>query len=372
MKTMPKKKLTKTKNSPPRRLWRVFWRKLWQQRNWFSRIAIITVAVVIAFTAGMYGIAQWYINKHQNEPVKFGVTFIPDYARLLGVDPKETMQAMIDDLGIRHFRLVSYWKIHERYPDSYDFSELDWQFEMASKAGAKVSLAIGLRQPRWPECHEPDWVKGRPIEAWYPQLKEYMGEVIERYGDNPALESYQLENEFFMTVFGICPDHSRWRLEDEFDYVKEIDANTPVIISRSNNWLGLPLGGPRPDEFAISVYKRVWDKTFTKRYFEYPMPAWFYGALAGATELLTGKDMQIHELQAEAWLPEGYLMYNAPLSELYKSMNPERLKDRIKYGVDTGMRDIDLWGVEWWYQMKTKRGAPELWDTAKTELAKYQ
>ncbi len=323
------------------------------------------------FTAGMYGVAERYIWKHRNEPLKIGATFIPDYSRRFGLDPQETMDAMINDLGIKQFRLVSYWKNIEPTQGTYDFSELDWQFDKVAKAGGKISLAIGLRQPRWPECHAPKWAEEQQMSEWYPELKTFMQKVIERYKDNPTLESYQLENEFFMDVFGICPDHSRWRLVDEFNFVKSLDSKTPVIISRSNNWIGLPTGDPRPDQFAISVYKRVWDKTITKRYFEYPLPAWFYAALAGGGEIATGKTMIIHELQTESWLPEGFDMETASVDELYKSLSPERLKDRIEYGVATGMKDIYLWGPEWWYYMKIKRGEPALWDTAKTKLSEY-
>ncbi|MDQ3094195.1 MAG: beta-galactosidase [bacterium] len=343
-------------------------------RQWQKRVLIVLVAVVVGWTGVMYATAQWYIAKHKEEPLRIGATFIPNYSRYFGLDPKENMDAMINELGVRQFRLVSYWKEIEKTEGQYDFTELDWQFEKVAAAGGKVSLAIGLRQPRWPECHPPDWINARAdnIDVWYPKLRTFMSKVIERYGNNPTLESYQLENEFFMTVFGICPDHSRWRLVEEYDLVKSLDKDTPVTISRSNNWIGLPLGDPRPDEFAISVYKRVWDKSVTKRYFEYPLPAWFYASLAGGAEIFTGNDMVIHELQAESWLPEGMNMQTASTEELSKSLNAERLKDRIKYGVATGMRDIYLWGPEWWYFMKTKRGEPALWDTAVVELAKYR
>lgn len=348
----------------------VYIKKFWKASLW-QRIVCVILAVILSFFVGMYGVGVWYIQKHKNEPLRIGATFIPNYARFFDLDPKDTMQKMIDELGVRQFRLVSYWKDIEKTEGNYDFSELDWQFEKAATAGAKVSLAIGLRQPRWPECHAPEWAAAQPLEQWYPKLKTFMSKVIERYGDHPILESYQLENEFFMTVFGICPDHSRWRLVDEYNYVNQLDTNTPIIISRSNNWVGLPLGDPRPDKFGISIYKRVWDKTFTKRYFEYPMPAWFYSALAGGGEIMTGNDMVIHELQVESWLPDGFDMKTASVEEVYKSMNPERLKDRIKYGVATGMREMYLWGPEWWLYLKEKRNAPELWDTAKAELSKY-
>ena len=192
----------------------------------------------------MYGIAQWYIHKHAGEKLEYGVTFIPDYAEYYGLDAGATMQAIIDDLHVNNFRLVSYWEDIETTPGVFDFSKLDWQFQKANAAGAKVSLAIGLRQPRWPECHMPSWLDGQTKEVWYPQLKEVMQKVIERYKDNPALESYQLENEFFLKAFGLCTDFSRERLVDEAKFVKSLDGSHALIISRSNNALGLPVGQP--------------------------------------------------------------------------------------------------------------------------------
>jgi hypothetical protein len=326
------------------------------------------IALVLILSGSMYGISQWYIWHNRNKPLSYGVTFIPSYARYYGLDPQTTMDAIINDLGVRRFRLVSYWEVIEANPGTYDFSELDWQFAKADKVNAKVSLAIGLRQPRWPECHMPERLKTEPRGVWYPQLKEFMTAVIERYKDHPALDSYQLENEFFLSVFGECQDFDRERLIDEYNLVRQLDPDTKLIISRSNNAVGLPIGDPRPDEFAVSVYKRVWDKTITKRYYEYPFPAWFYGFLAGAGELLTGKDMIIHELQAESWLPEGYNMLTAPLEEQNKSLNAERLKDRFEYGRASGMRTIDLWGVEWWYWRMVHLGDPSLWDVARNEF----
>jgi hypothetical protein len=340
----------------------------WQRRPLYQKIIgwILIVAAVII--GGMYGIATWYIAKHANEPMQVGVTFIPNYARSFDLDPQETMQAMIDDLGMRRFRLVSYWDNSEAVKGQYNFDELDWQFKKAEESGSKVSLALGLRQPRWPECHMPTWAMNEPREQWYGELNTYIKTVINRYKDSPALESYQLENEFFLEVFGECKDFNRQRLVDEYKLVKQTDPQHKVIVTRSNNALGFPVGDPQPDEFGVSVYKRVWDKTVTRRYFEYPFPAWFYAFLAGGGELLTGKDMIIHELQAEAWLPDGFDIKTAPASELEKSMNPQRLHDRFEYGRATGMHTIDLWGAEWWYYRKAKFNDPGLWDTAKDEV----
>jgi len=252
---------------------RYWWRndsRLWQ------RILCVLAVIVLLTVSSMYGIARWYIAKNSHRAPIFGTTFIPDYARSFDLDPQTTLDALLHDMNFRHFRLVSYWDDIEPEPGQYDFSELDWQFKKIESVGGSVSLAIGLRQPRWPECHMPSWAMSQPDEQWQPALKTFMGKVIDRYKSSPALKSYQLENEYFLKVFGECKNFDRDRLVDEFNFVKQKDPNHTVIISRSNNALGLPIGKPTPDKFGVSVYKRVWDKTLTHRYFEYPFPAWFY------------------------------------------------------------------------------------------------
>lgn len=343
---------------------------IWSGSRWRKTKSVIIVSI-IALTGLNYAVAQWYIHKHSKEPLTLGTTFVSDYAVSFGLDPKATLEAAFTDLGMRQVRLVSYWKNIEPTPGTYDFSGLDWQFDMAEKYDAKVSLALGMRQPRWPECHEPKWLDvAGPENTWKPQLYKYMDAVVTRYKDRPNLVSYQLENEFFMTVFGECKNFDRSRLVEEFNMVKKLDPHHPIIISRSNNWIGLPLGSPRPDRFGISVYKRVWDATFTHRYYEYPLPSWFYSMLGGWAELITGKDMVIHELQAESWTPNGLDINDLSIEEQYKSMNPERMKDRIEYGEATGMRDIYIWGMEWWYWLKTTKDRPELWNVVKEEVTR--
>ncbi len=339
----------------------------------YLRIAVLSLMSLVILTVGsMYGIARWYIARHAHEPLNLGVTFIPDYASGLGLNPKDTMQAMIDDLHVKNFRLVSYWEDIESKPGVFDFSQLDWQFSKANAAGAKVSLAIGLRQPRWPECHSPGWanVDSTPETSWYPKLADFIRAVVNRYHDNPALDSYQLENEYFLTVFGRCTNFDRQRLINEYNLVKSLDPVHTLIVSRSNNAIGLPVGQPTPDEFGVSVYKRVWDATITHRYFEYPFPAWFYGFLAGGGEILTGKDMIIHELQAEPWPPGGITGPTSSSAELAKSLDAQRLKDRFSYGEATGIRNIYLWGAEYWYWRKVKFGDDSLWNVAQAEYAK--
>ena len=356
--------------------WQVFWYNFtnWSVRNKFwQKLGLTLLAIIIIGIGGMYGIAQWYIHKNSTEQLNVGATFIPNYARYFDLEPKETLEAIIDDLGVRRLRLVSYWSDIEKDKGQYNYDELDWQMKMAEEKGVKVSLALGLRQPRWPECHMPAWAQEMPGYSWYDPLEDFIATTVNRYKDSPALGSYQLENEFFLKAFGICHDFNRDRLTSEFNLVKSLDPDTPIVVSMSNNAIGTPIGDPKPDVWAISVYKRVWDKNITYRYFEYPLPAWYYAFRAGWTELTRGRDVFMHELQAESWTPDTYGgIKETPLAEQDKSFNPDILHHRIGYAKATGMRTFDIWGVEWWYWRKTVKNDPGLWNAGKVEIEKVK
>lgn len=339
----------------------------WRHGAW-HKLLVIMIGFGLVLLGAMYGIARWYMTTTADKPYVYGASFIPAYAESLGLDPQETMDALLNDVGVRHFRLVSYWEQLEATEGQYDFSLLDWQFQKAEATGAKVTLSLGLRQPRWPECHMPQWAAGKPVEQWQPQLEAFMTAVVNRYKASPALDSYQVENEFFLKGFGICEaiPHSmdRQRLVAEYQLVKRLDPHHTAIINRSNNGIGWPVGEPQPDEFGISIYKRAWGNP-PGRYVEYPFPAWYYAFVAGWQKLMTGRDMIIHELQTEAWAPNNKFITEVDLAEQNKSFNAERLKKQVAFGRGTGMHEMYLWGAEYWYYRKVHEHDNTVWEIAK-------
>lgn len=337
------------------------------RRRWPRRLVIGAFLLLTVSIAGMYGVAQWYAHS-QSEPQQLGISFIPDYASSLGVDPMQTMDALLG-IGVKNIRLVSYWSDMEQAKGTYDFSQLDWQFKKAEAAHAHVILTVGLRQPRWPECHMPDFVSTEPRNVWQPQLLRFMEAVVDRYKLSPALDRYQVENEYFLKGFGACTDFSRERLVAEYNLVKKLDPKHQIIVARSNNAQGIPVGAPRPDQFSISIYKRVWDAGWSHRYLEYPFPSWYYAFLAGTQKIFLHRDMMIGELQAEAWPPNGKEITQTDLAEQNKSFNARRFQDRIAYGKNTGMRDVNLWGAEYWYYRKTILHDDSVWRVAAQAFA---
>jgi len=336
--------------------------------KWIRRIAIGGIVLVLLLMTSMYGIAQWYIASNKNTPFTQGVSFIPDYASSLGLDPHQTLQAILGELGVKHLRLVSYWSDIEPQPGQFNFQELDYEFAQSNEANAKVSLSLGLRQPRWPECHMPNWAQNEPASVWQPQLENFVTTVVNRYKHNPALSDYQLENEYFLRQFGFygaCQNFDRTRLVSEYNLVKSLDPTHQIMLARSNNALGWAINAPTPDIYGISIYKRVWDKYYTHRYAEYPFPAWYYAFLAGVQKIINGRDTIIHEMQAEPWPPQDQNITQISLSEQNKSFSAVDFQNRIQFAKATGMRTVYYWGAEYWYYRLTVEHDPSVWQIAK-------
>jgi glycosyl hydrolase family 42 (putative beta-galactosidase) len=341
------------------------------RRRWLRRQVLGLIGLCLLVGVTMYGIGEWYMHSH-HAPQQLGVSFIADDAESLGLNPQQTMSALVG-IGVKQFRLVSYWSDIEPSPGQYDFSQLDWEFAQADAAHAKVILDVGLRQPGWPECHAPTWVNtAQPDSQWQPQLEQFMQTVVNRYKDNPALQSYQIENEYFLRGFGNCTNYDRNRLVAEVNLVKMLDLAHPIIIARSNNAIGFPTGQPQPDEFSITMYKRVWDANFTHRYLQYPFPAWYYAFLAGFQKIFLDKDMIVGELQANAWPPHGQAITQTSLAEQNKSLDAARLRANISFAKTTGMPVIELWGGDYWYYRLVVLHDPSLWNVAKQEFAVKQ
>src|SRR5258708_33217649 len=97
--------------------------------RWLKRLGLFILAIALIF--GLLSIdALYHFNRnHKSEKVTFGVSFSDKYAHELGLEPHQTLVALLDDVKVRRFRLMSYWDEIEPQPGQYDFSELDWEFD---------------------------------------------------------------------------------------------------------------------------------------------------------------------------------------------------------------------------------------------------
>lgn len=333
-----------------------------KRRWWYVAAVIVGVGLILMYSA------PWW-NPIVFPPVKdpiYGVSFSDKRAREFGVDWQANYTALLDDMQIRHFRLMSYWDEYEKTRGQFDFSGLDWQMDEAAKRGAKVSLAIGIRQPRWPECHEPAWARQLTGHTWKQALYAYLEVVVKRYENHPALESWQLENEPLNNLFGECQPGDRERLREEYALVDSLTTK-PIYMSLSDQH-GLPLNVPWPDKFGYSVYRIVWSTGTWPYvgYITYPTPIWYHRLRAVAIKAITGRDIFIHELQMEPWA--GTSTKYASIAEQDKSMSVNQIEENFHYARMIGTREIYAWGSEWWYWRRETLGDPTIWEKVRDEL----
>lgn len=321
---------------------------------------------ILAAVLGLFVSANWW-NPLLFPPVKdpvYGVSFSLKQAKMLGIDWRDAYRALLDDMKLRHFRLMSYWDIHEKDQGKYDFSLLDEQIREAKKRGADVTLAIGSRQPRWPECHEPNWGDSLTVDEWRAALYKYIEAVVKRYENEPTVISWQLENEFRNQTFIKCRDGSYERLNQEHALVKKL-SKKPIWMSLSDQ-LGYPLRVPAADRWGFSVYRTVWSTGLINGYVTFPTPLWYHNLRRNIIEKQSGKTIFIHELQLEPWGPTD--IPDMSTAEQDKSMSVEQIKKNLYFAREIGARDIYTWGGEWWYWRKTVQHDPSIWDTVKEEF----
>lgn len=363
-----KKPTRKPVKKPQNRLSRWFeslpnWLKVVLQST-LLKIAVIVAVLIYTF---MWTGGTWFnfIHFKEVENPNYGVSFSAKRAKELGLDPHANLTALLSDMGIKNYRLMSYWDDIEATRGTFDFSELDWEVNEVAKYGGTVSLSIGLRQPRWPECHEPSWSYELAGNAWKQALYAYMEIVVKRYEKNATVINWQLENEAVNNWFGTCSAPDRERLNEEFALVRGW-SEKPIWMSLSDQH-GYPVNQPTPDKFGYSVYRWVWNNKFppSDTYLIYPTPVWYHRLRAVIIKAYTGKDIFIHELQLEPWGPKD--TKELSVEEQNISMSLQQIHDNLSFAREIGAKDIYTWGGEWWYWRKVN-GDPSVWNKVKSEL----
>lgn len=323
---------------------------MWKKLFYWS-IGIVTI---VLFTVWLFA------QKPEPDTITYGMSFNTPYARELGLDWRETYDAIIDDLGVRHLRLAAHWPMVEPEPHIYNFTELDYQIERAEEVGATVILGVGRRLPRWPECHVPDWASALETNERQAAQLRYMEQVINRYKDSPAVILWQVENEPFLEVFAFehCGELDVEFFEREIAMVRELDPTREILVTDSGN-LGTWTGAySRGDQFGTSVYVHFWNPELGQ--FRTVLPPAAYRVKDNLMRVLYGeKPTMLIELSAEPWLLEP--ITDVPLKTQFTRMNLEKFEDILEYAEATRFERQYLWGAEWWYWLKLQ-DEPAMWD----------
>ena len=322
------------------------------------KLILLGLIVLIVFFKGFLLIGF----PPQAEKIAWGVNFSQKHSQLLGLDWKENYLALLDDLGIKNLKIASYWDLIEEKEGEYSFEDLDWQIRTAEEKRAEILLVVGMKTPRWPECHIPDWARNLSEEKQQERILKLLNETVLRYQNSSSIWAWQVENEPFFP-FGTCPWQDKEFLRKEIALVKSLDVKKrPIIITDSGEWSFWIQSARLGDIIGTTMYKKVWFHQL-KTYINYPFPPAFYFRRAQIIKKLFNKEVIVVELQAEPWGQK--LLYDSPLEEQKKSMNLEQFRKNINFAKKTGFDTFYLWGGEWWYWMKEKQNQPQIWEEAK-------
>jgi hypothetical protein len=318
-----------------------------------TRLRAILIVVLVA----VFGAVFWLGRLIPSAAPDLGVTFSTTYASWLGLDSRETWTALAEDLRVERMRIPVYWSEVEPEHGRYRWEELDWMMEEAGRRGIEVTLVVGEKGPRWPECYIPDWAEMRSVEDRHAASLAFLEETVRRYRRSPALVRWQVENEPFFP-FGVCPGTSFWQLMREVDRVRDLD-DKPLQLTVSGElepWLYAAIPA---DVLGVSLYRTTWNRVLG--YTIYPFPPAFYWFRSLVSSPFVD-EVVISELQAEPWFPEP--VKNREPKEWYPLFDADHLRQNVDFARQTGVSEIYLWGAEWWYYLKV-HGEPRLWDTAR-------
>ncbi len=172
-----------------------------------------------------------------------GVSFRPPQIDRLGLNLRSTFTELVA-YPFQLIRLGAYWNRIESAPGVFDTRELDWQVEVAERAGKQIVLCVGpLKTFGYPEFFVPAHRLSRALPehtlikpSAFPTLlgaaTEFAVRVVERYKHHPSVMAWQVEHE---AVDPLGMEHS-WRLDESFverevRAVKLADPSRPILMN---------------------------------------------------------------------------------------------------------------------------------------------
>ncbi len=299
--------------------------------------------------------------------VSFGVNFSAPNAEYLGLPWRETYLSILTDLRPKYMRLMTYWETLEPQPGQFSFSDVDWMLAEAAKHNTKILLVVGHKQPRWPECHHPDWYNHlSPQQQQQQAILTMLTAAVNHFKSFSNITAWQVENESLFNYGENCPVISRSFLEKEVALVKQLDSRPIMLTDSGEKGAWLPTARSGADIFGATMYRKVYD-TRWRRYIEYPLPTFTYNLKAGLVKIFSRAKKTIgSELQAEPWFQKD--IRDTPVADQLQLMNAQIFADYVNYAKAVGFEQNYFWGVEWWYWLGKTQNNWSMWDAGKKVL----
>jgi hypothetical protein len=306
--------------------------------------------------ACIFAFAWSRVNDAPRGKTELGITFSWVYARDLGFNPVKMYTAILDELEVKKVRLPIYWSDVERAQSEYDWAVADSLVQASEKNGVDLTLVVGMKVPRWPECYIPDWAKGFESARLQEATLSFIKKAVDRYKNSSSVIRWQVENEPFFP-YGECPTITRSQFQERVDLVRKLDTR-PIQVTVSGEIGPWVESAKAADVLGLSMYRETWNDFFG--YFVYPFSPEFYYLRASLVRNQVEKVI-VSELQAEPWFP--FAREAKAPRDWYDYFTVEMLGENLKFVREAGLPEAYLWGAEWWYALKAD-GEDRLWEAA--------
>jgi len=299
-------------------------------------------------------------------PKILGTTFSQLQCHYIELDWQATFRS-ICGLGFDEVRLCAYWHEIEHTENEFDFSKIDWLLDECDRHGIKATVAVGMKVPRWPEFHFPNWLRDRYDTQTQTQALDqnaaiaahalnFVHRVVDHCRTAPSLVCWQVENEPFTHL-----EIARGRylsfefVQTEIELVRswaavhqQVTTTGSIVLPAAQDpkeETALKKSLELVDAFGVNVYTKVPLRN-TFFYLE-PLPPFWETLERWQTEATQkGKEIWIAEAQAEPWEPNQLVALNKPN---YPSSSPRRATNLVTTLVELGYDRVFLWGCEYWY-----------------------
>jgi len=285
--------------------------------------------------------------------MQFGTTFSSPYLRdYFKLSVSEAFLELLK-LEFAYLRLGCYWADSEKTPRMLDFAELERLLELASKAGQKIILTLGMKAPRWPEFWVPHWTRAESVIASPEPALKFIDSAVNRLGKYPAVSYWQVENEPLdqsgpqKLVLPIS------LLEQEVALVRSANSK-PILLTL---WGNRTLRDSRLQKLTSLA-----DVVGIDLYYQIPNGQ---GGFWGPSDSLDSLKKIVQNQPKPIWITE---LQTNPWKKSLRFNHLEIIRENWERALALKVPLTLLWGFEYWFAL-LKKGDSTIYEFVRNKLA---
>lgn len=305
--------------------------------------------------------------------MQFGSSFSHRHLEYLDCNPRKAL-INFKELNLHWIRLACYWDEIESKKKIYDFSKIEPLVKYCDKNKINIVMTVGMKAPRWPEYHIPNWVENhltsntRKINSneLLDLASDFIFHCVDYFKTVKSIKVWQIENEPLDPSGENRVSIDSKFLEKEIQVVRKIDPNRNILINLWGNeaWIRghYKKATNLSDIVGLDLYTKH-ELKIGNKFIKYlgPIDPKMKTRKIAKYIVDNNRLFWITELQSEPWEPN---------LELFESSNPpsftlDKFTSNVEYAISLKPGLIFFWGFEYWYWRLIKKNDNRYWNVAR-------